>query len=737
MSPDPDFTAQAQAFHAQGRLQEALEAAARGLALDGGNPTLLNLAAVCSAGLGLLDQAEACWRQALERQPDNLECRFNLAVLLTLRQRPAEAEAACRAVLARQPDHAEALDQLGTLLRNRGCIAEAETAYEAALAAHPDFANARYNLGVLLMATGRPVAAEAAFRTALASRPDLVEARCHLGHLLQEQGQFEAAEAAFREVLARQPDHAEAHFGLGLLLARQGRAAGAAAAFRAVLALRPSHPEANNNLGILLANDGRRAEAENAFRTALAGAPDSFTALLNLGLLLTGTDRLEEAEALLHRALRIQPDHAEAHNALAAVLLARDRPTAAAAVLNRALELDPGHPGSHNTLGNLRHRQGDPDGAAAAYRQALALKPDYHEAHSNLGVLWTDLHDPAAAEAAFRTALALRPDYVEARFNLGLLLLRRGRMTEGWPLHEDRYHPGRRHPTAAPPRLSCPQWRGGSLAGKTLLVLGEQGLGDEIQFCRYLKPLRDRNPDSTLIFLCKPTLAPLLRGLAGVDRLVTRLTEAPPADGWCFLMSLPLLLETRLETIPATLPYLAADPQRLSRWRPLIPTAGLRIGLVWKGAAHYANDAWRSLPGLKTLAPLWSALPRGMVTFVSLQKGAGQEEAAAPPPDQPLLDLGTALTDWADTAAIVAQLDLVICVDTALAHLCGALARPCWVLLPRNGRDWRWLDDRTDSPWYPGVLRLFGQGRNEEWGMVVERMAGALTDLGRQLPPLC
>ena len=230
---------------------------------------------------------------------------------------------------------------------------------------------------------------------------------------------------------------------------------------------------------------------------------------------------------------------------------------------------------------------------------------------------------------------------------------------------------------------------------------------------------------SRITLVCKSPLKALLETLEGVDMVVFQLeaTSLPTHDYWTFPMSLPLYFATTIQTIPAKLPYLSAPLQRLDQWHRNLPTGGLKVGLVWKGSAGHKNDANRSLPGLSTLAPLWAL---SGITFVSLQKGLGEDEAATPPVGQPILDLGPDIQDFADTAAIVAQLDLVICIDSAVAHLTGALNKPCWVLLPAIGVDWRWLHERTDSPWYPGVMRLFRQTKAGDWSAPIGDAAQAL-----------
>jgi len=349
--------------------------------------------------------------------------------------------------------------------------------------------------------------------------------------------------------------------------------------------------------------------------------------------------------------------------------------------------------------------------------------PDYAEVHCSLGVALKELGQFDGAVASFRRALEINPGLVESHLNLGSLFLSQGRYTEGWLEYEARYDPGYSGRQSIPPNLTFPRWQGEPLTGKSIVVWPEQGFGDEIQFARYFPMLKAQNV-SRLTLVCKPPLKSLLENVDGVDAAVSfsEVASLPYHDYWAFPMSLPQHFSTTVETIPAKLPYLNTSPERLNRWRDRLPTGGLKVGLVWKGNA--APNPHRSLPGLSTLASLWS-IPG--VTFVSLQKGPGEDEAAAPPAGQPILHLGSDILDFADTAAIVAQLDLVICIDTAIAHLVGALNKPCWVLLPAIGVDWRWLQERTDSPWYPGAMRLFRQSKSGDWSATIGEVTQALT----------
>ncbi|MBF0460153.1 MAG: hypothetical protein HQL87_02040 [Magnetococcales bacterium] len=330
------------------------------------------------------------------------------------------------------------------------------------------------------------------------------------------------------------------------------------------------------------------------------------------------------------------------------------------------------------------------------------IQQDQAEAHASLGMCLHELHCYETVYADCRDALH--------QWHAALLHL---------------VHPSAQTPVALPTLSSpvpFPLWQGEDLTGKSLLIFSEHGFGDQIQFCRYVTRLLAAGIRWCTV-VCDPPLVALLASLAGVDQVLVKGQDCPPHDFWLFYLSVPLHLATTPATIPDQIPYLHAPADRLARWEGLMPKQGFRVGLVWHGNPQHTNDANRSLPGLTVLAPLWS-VPG--VAFVSLQKGAGEKEASQPPPGQPILHWGDWIQDFADTAAIVTHLDLVISVDSAVAHLAGALGKPCWVMLPAVGTDWRWLHGRTDSPWYPGVLRLFHQEQPGEWSTVVQQIREAL-----------
>jgi tetratricopeptide (TPR) repeat protein len=655
----------------------------------------LNAAAVAALGSNQWTDAENYWRESIETKPDFVDAYNNLGILLKGLNRLPEAEEMFRKVVAIRPDQVQVYNNLGAVLYALERIDDAEVAYRQALALRPDYAEALYNLGIVLYDRRRLHEAEDAYRQSLAARPNCAEAHNNLGNVLKELGRVPESEQAYRQALTVRPQYPEALNNLGSVLKTLKRLPEAELACRLAVTIRPSYVEAHNNLGAVLADLNKLPEAEASYRQALTLHPGYAEAYYNLGILLNEMGRLTEAETAYRESLQINPVAVEAHNNLGGVLQ----------MLERWPE------------------------AVDAYRQAIALRPELVEAHYNLGNVCKELNRLSEAEAAYRQAIAIRADYADAKFALATLLISTGEFEEGWRLYEYRYKKTDfiYHKTAS--LLPCPQWRGDALTGKSLLVWQEDGLGDMLQFARYLPLLRAQGV-ARITVACLPALHRLLAAVEGVDAVLDHqgaVSAAAGFDCWTSLLSAPLHLRTRLDNIPPVAHLPLAEPL-LDHWRARLVSlpAGRKVGLVWKGNPRHHNDANRSLPSLTTLAPLWSVPD---LQFVSLQKGQGEEEGQSPPLDQPLLHLGSEVTDLADTAAIVAQLDLVICVDTSIAHLAASLGKPCWVMLPRQGLDWRWMRERRDSPWYPHTLRLFRCAADESWSAVIERVREACVAL--------
>ncbi|OBV40048.1 tetratricopeptide repeat protein [Janthinobacterium psychrotolerans] len=435
---------------------------------------------------------------------------------------------------------------------------------------------------------------------------------------------------------------------------------------------------------LLAAGDAPGAEA--AFQLALQADPDHVFALSNLAWMREQQGLLEDAEGYYLRALALVPDDIHLLQNLGALLMRLRRPV-------EAERID---------------------------RRVLALAPELPSAWSNLGALLAAVQRETEAERCHRHAIALDGNYANARYNLSYLLLRQGRLPEGWRMLE-----ARPQPTAFGDYFHFPRWHGEPLARKSILICPEAGMGDMLMLCRYASVLRQQGA-ARISILCHAPLKTLLRTMADIDEVIA-IGEAVAAESWDYwapVLSLPGLCETTLDTIPSSAAYLHAQTPALHDWAGRLPPARLRVGLAWKGNAQFENDASRSLPSLDALAPLGAV--EG-IQFVSLQKGAGENETCA----ALTLAGGAALADMADTAALIANLDLVISVDTAVAHLAGALGKPCWLLLPDYLPDWRWFSGRLDTPWYAS-MRLFRQPAIGGWAPLIRHLAEELAHWRQQ-----
>lgn len=531
-------------------------------------------------------------------------------------------------------------------------------------------------------------------------------------------GRLGEAEAGYRQVLARNPRHAGSLHHLGMIAHRVGRLDIAADLVRQAIAIDAGDPAAHCNLALVLRDAGRPDEAAVAAQAALARSPAMAEAHNNLGNALQDLGRYDEAAASFRAAIRRRPGYVDAHSNLSSALTLARHYDQAVAAARTAVALGPDNPTARNNLGAALIQIGDFSGALRACREAIALRPGHGRGYANLAnaLEMLDLLDRAVA--AGRRAVALSAADPMAHWFLANALLAAGRLAEGWPHYEWRNrlsHLARRART-----FSSPAWRGEPASGR-LLVHAEQGFGDIIQFCRYVPLVAARGLE--VVLEAPPALRRLLGSLVGVSELVE--PDAPvQVDLHCSVMSLPYVFGTTLDSIPAAIPYLAPPPDAVRHWAArLAADRGFRVGLVWSGNPDYpANHRRRIDPALLDML---AEVPR--VSFYSLQKG---DRVAPPPAGLAMVDLTADLGDFAETAALIANLDLVITVDTAVAHLAGAIGRPVWVM-NRLEAEWRWLRGRDDSPWYP-TLRQFRQPAAGDWRSVVGQVRAALSALAAQ-----
>jgi Tfp pilus assembly protein PilF len=445
--------------------------------------------------------------------------------------------------------------------------------------------------------------------------------------------------------------------------------------------------------------------------------------MMRQALALRRQGRLEEAAALLRRAHEADPGNVAALVNLGNALSALGRHAEAAALYGQALAIEPGRAGTLVNLGNALQAQDRPLEAIELYDRALALAPRLAQAHNNRGNALRALNRHAEAIAAFGRALEINPELADAHLNEGLARLGIGDFAAGWPKYEWR---DRRAAAAPRPASPAPRWRGDEqLAGKVILLHAEQGLGDTIQFLRYA-PLVARKGARVIAEVQQPLKA-LAEGLRGVERVIAQGDPRPAFELQCSLLSLPLAFGTRLETIPAEIPYLAAAPERIAQWRARLgEQRAFRVGIVAAGRPGHRNDRNRSMPMARLAGAL---LAPDELELVSLQPALDERDARALGSRAGFVSLAGQLKDFSDTAAVVSLMDLVVSVDTAVAHLAGAMGKPVWILLPHSP-DWRWLLEREDSRWYPSA-RLFRQAQIGDWQPVLERVRRELLQVAR------
>jgi len=616
-------------------------------------------------------------------------------------------------------------------LHNAGTMEAADRAYMSAINRFPDSAEARFRRGILHLGAGRFATAATLFRQALALAPEARFYLC-LGTALERDGRIQAARAAYREAIGfaaagPAPELADAQFGLGCCNYLLGQIEGAIAAYGAAVAARPGFSAAWYNLGVALNALKRPHEAAEAFRGAVRADPDNAEAWVNLAFALKNIGQpqaallaCEEARArgLTHPALLLNQGSA---------LHGLYRYEEAIETLTAAMQAAPDQADTYVSLAGVLHDCGQHERAIEVASRALDLTPDYAPALLNRGLALHALGRLEEAIADRRAVLRRIPDHADAHFDLASSLLISGRLREGWEEHEWRWQ----RPPMMPRDFSQKLWRGEAIAGQTILLHAEQAYGDTLQFVRYAPMVAALG--ARVVLEVPTALTRLFSCLPGLAAVIAQGAALPDFDLHCPLLSLPLAFGTTLATVPAEIPYLSADPALVAKWQGRLPAAegSLRVGLVWAGEPRpemieaHRIDRRRSMK-LADFSPL-AAIPG--VRFISLQKGSPAAQVAAPPAGMTIFDPMPEVMDFADTAAIIAGLDLVIAVDTSVAHLAGALGKPVW-LLSRFDGCWRWLRERRDSPWYPS-LRLYRQENPGAWGAPIAAITEDLRRLAQ------
>jgi tetratricopeptide (TPR) repeat protein len=601
----------------------------------------------------------------------------------------------------------------------RGDWQRAEALCHALLAHWPEHAEASWLAGFAQFSLGRAGDALSHLVVAYEAWPQHPLLLKILGMALQTLDQRPEAEQCYLAALQSGNDDPEVLFNFGVLKHMDGQLEAAVALYQTAMALKPEFPDCLNNLGLALRALGRLDEAMARFREALALRPDFFDSILNLGNAVFLTGQTEEAVDWFRRAVQLRGAHAGAHNSLGVALKALGRVDEAIDEFGQAVRFEPTLAEAHSNLGNALKLAGRLPAAVAAYRAALEINPQNALVWTNQGSALQQGGAIAEALEAFEQAVTIDPDLPEAHWNRALAWLAMGDYERGWPEYEWGFRAGAR----PLPSRKLPRWNGDVMPGKTLLVSAEQGFGDAIQFVRFIGQARARV--GKVLLECRPELSALLSTCAGVDQVIspdTPDTALPEVAARIPLMSLAGALGVRRDDLPGPYPYLSIDAARVGRPASVIGTDGFKVGLVWGGSSAHQDD-WNRSCAPALLSPL---LAVAGARFFSLQKGRDPGELRSVGAE--LQDLASVLEDFADTAAAIAGLDLVITVDTAVAHLAGAMGKPVWVLLP-FAPDWRWGLHEDSTPWYPSA-RLFRQPRPGDWKSV---MASVLHALGSAL----
>ena len=659
---------------------------------------------------GRFAEAERAYGELLRREPKNFQAMHLLGVLALQQGQSQRAIQLIREALVLEPRQPLAQRDLGNAFQQLNRLDEALSCYDKALALKPDMAEVHNNRAVTLAALGRTDQAVESYSRAIAFKPDYAQAYNNRGTILSGQGRKAEAIADFDKAIALKPDYIKALNNRGAALSDLDRLDEALKDHDRAIALAPSEAGSHVQRAGVLMRLGRTTEALESYDRAIARNPGLAEAHDGRGTALTLLQRPREALESCEKALALNGQSADFHNNRGSALAALHRPAEALIAHEKALSLDPDLATAFSNRGAALSRLGRLEEGLTSVDRAIARQPTLTQAHINRGNFLADLKRPGDALESFERAIALHPHSADAQFGKATMLFLAGRFDEGWPPYEWR----KKRVSEAFNAQGRPAWTGAEdIAGKIVFVEAEQGYGDTIQFSRYVLLVADRG--ARAILTAREGQMRLLQSLDPRIEIVP--ATSPPAefDYHVALLSLPMAFGTQLDNIPAHTPYLRADARDVEKWRGKIGDDGFKIGVSWQGSAHSAE---RSFP----LAALASIAGLSGVRLISLQKGAGSEQLSALPAGMHVETLGPdyEFGDFAETAAVMEALDLVISCDTAMAHLAGALARPTWVAL-RDAAEWRWLQDRDDSPWYPG-MRLFRQAARGDWGSVFAAM---------------
>ena len=630
----------------------------------------------------------------------------------------------CRTVLAAEPKHAEAHHILAVTAHKVGRPAEAIALARQAIAIEANNPVYLNTFGFLSRISRKYEDSATALLRAIELKPDYADAHNNLGIVYAERGDLPKAEASYQEALRHRAEFPEAQNNLGNLFYRMGRLDEAVTAFDVATTLRPAYAEAHTSQGDAFVNQGEADKALDAYRKAVEAAPDSINAWFKFANALYQKEDYERAMLAYRKCVDINPNQPRTLTNLGAALEKLARIDEAAMILRHAIVLSPNDPVALKNLGHVVLKLGHVGEGLHLLRRAVELAPDDDDAHYTYGNALVRMERLQEALDCYTRVRELKPDAARAYFAPAAVLLMSGRFTQGWAAYESRF--GMSTYKTNVKNVKERLWDGSPLKGRRLLVHVEQGFGDTLQFIRYLPLLREREPNETIKLICEPELLPVLKQVEGYDEIYALRSEnVIEYDVQVPMLSLPHRFGTTLETIPNKTPYVAPPKDAKARVKRATGTK-LAVGIVWAGRPTHSDDRFRSCP-IEWFSNLFD-VPG--VEFFSLQWGPRSGEISPYLDRDNVTSLSDSLTNFGETAAFIDQLDLVIAIDTAVAHLAGALGKPVWTLLAFGG-EWRWLFRREDSPWYPN-MRLFRQRILGDWRPVFIRLKTALSQLAAE-----
>ena len=587
---------------------------------------------------------------------------------------------------------------------------QAETICREILGVSPDNANVLHLLGMIFYERMDYIAAREYIEKSLRIDPSTGSAYFNLANILREERKFDEAVSNYQKALLIIPEFNDAYYNLGIIFEEKGQISDAIFCYEKSVEIDPYDAAAYNNLGIVLQKAGRLDDAVANYQKAIQIKPDNAKSYYNLGIVFQEKKQFDDAISNYQKALHLAPKFADVFRALGNVFKEKGLLDEAVHFYRKALQADPDRAETYFNLGIALKEQGLFGEAISSYQKAIQLNPNYVDAYNNLGIALQDNRQIEEAIASYKEALSIDPDDAVTHWNLSQAFLLSGNFKDGWKEYQWRLRVKDFHTVD----FHRPMWDGSDISGQTILLQAEQGFGDNIQFIRYAPMVAQSG--AKVIVRCPEELKSLLRNVEGVEQAISYTERTPKYDFYCYLPSLPFILGTTVETIPVRIPYIKADPLLVQWWMDKLKEdgTGLKIGLVWAGREQRSFS-------LNLFSPL--SIMKDVI-FYSLQKGEAAKQAENSPGNMQIIDYTGDINDFSDTAAFITNLDLIISVDTAVAHLSGALGRPVWTLLP-SVPDWRWMLTREDSPWY-STMRLFRQSSNGDWEPVVRIVAEEL-----------